>query len=178
MDSNLFEKVLQDGESVVMQEDGIYCGDGKVAALNPGHIVLTDRRIFVCKSTKSMIGFYIGIGLMAGGIPFTRGVIEGAVWGMIAMGIGLLIEKLITRGKVKLPEKTEYSCDLNNIESAEDGTRGVRKVITIQSKSGEIFKIDVKDKVKWKSALAEEPRRAEVSVALPPSSPLDREGDY
>ena len=46
----MFEAILQEGETIVMNDVGFYCGDGKTAAIKEGMLVLTNKRLLVLKT--------------------------------------------------------------------------------------------------------------------------------
>jgi hypothetical protein len=50
-------------------------------------------------------------------------------------------------------EKEDLSFMRDDIANAEPGSRGVRKMLVIKTKSGGLCKISVKDKAQWQSAL-------------------------
>jgi hypothetical protein len=54
----MFEKVLEQGEIIEMQEECSYCGEGAMASVKMGYVVLTNRRFLVCnkKMREGKIG--------------------------------------------------------------------------------------------------------------------------
>ena len=165
----MFEQVLQDGENIVMHEEGIHCGDGAVAAIKAGHLVLTDRRLIILKSKAAafsmgnIIGFVVGVAIVlvfitGANLGFIEAAVLGAVFGGGGTFVGAMVEKAIKKDKPSTAQysasDTEFSINLDEIASAEDGSRGVQKMVVIKTKGGELRKIGLgKNNAQWKAAL-------------------------
>jgi len=158
----MFEKILEPGEVIEMQGECAYCGDGAMASVNAGHVVLTDKRLFICKDKASALSIILGIIFAV--IIFVcldifvgiGGAIGGAISGAVGFGLGFFVANVLTKGKKKQPDKAEYSFERANIESVEDGNRGVQKMLVVKTKSGQICKFNPNEKdskEKWRAAL-------------------------
>ena len=132
----MFEQILQSGEVIELQENCDYCGDGALAMVNTGWAILTNKRFIVCKDENAI----------------KQGVKTGVLMGIFG---GILGKTLAEEGSDKTVKtyKAELSFERENIASVEDGSRGVRKMLVIKAKSGEICKISVKDKEAWRGSL-------------------------
>ena len=156
----MFEKVLQAGETIEKQEDCTYCGDGAMAAVKNGAVALTNKRLIVCKKKTTVLGVVLGIVFGLAGMAIywavtdrIGGAIGGAIIGL-GVGVGMMIGMLISKGKTA--DSADYSIERDNIESVEDGSRGVRKMLVIKTKDGNICKIGVKDKEAWRAAMTKQ----------------------
>jgi len=158
----MFEKILEPGEIIEMQDDCAYCGDGAMASVNAGHVVLTDKRLFICKDKASALSIilgvifaiiiYVSLEILVG----IGGAIGGGISGAVGFGLGYVIAKTLTKGNKKQPDKAEYSFERASIESVEDGNRGVQKMLVVKTRSGEICKFNPNEKdskEKWRAAL-------------------------
>ena len=156
------EQILYEGEKVELEEQECqYCGGGATASLKSGDIVLTDRRLIICKNSA---GLQNGIttGLIAGCIiilpVFTGGslgvipaMLLGGVIGAVVHGVFALISK--AKGKSK-NVKIAQTFERGSIESVGDGSRGLnRNMLTVTMRGGEVCKIGVKNKEQWRAAL-------------------------
>jgi len=153
----MFEKILLSYEAIELYDECMYCGNGKTDTVYSGYVILTDKRIVLCKEKSSPIGtvfslVFTGISLIAfqfldsgGGI--VGAAIFGAIIGAISGLIGHLIGKAI--GKRKPLEKTEYSFYRRGIASIEYGSRGhYRKMFLIKTAGGDACKVLPKDEEK------------------------------
>ena len=156
----MFEKVLQVGETIELQEGCVYCGNGAMATIKNGHAILTNRRLFVCKkkftplviilSIAIFAVIYIGIAIITG---FILGAIPGMLLGVVSFGAGTAVSKLLSKETEKSPDTADVSFNREDIVSAEAGSRGVHKMLVIKTNNGTICKIGVKNKEQWKSCL-------------------------
>ncbi|MDR3019657.1 MAG: hypothetical protein LBU66_01995 [Treponema sp.] len=159
----MFEKSLQTNEEIEVQEACNYCGDGAMAIINQGYAVLTNQRFMIFKkpmfSPTEILRWIIGFGLFAflavGNVLSGRGVpgmLDGLIMAAVSFITAALICKALPKGKPK-DLKIEYDFKREDIESAEDGKRGVANMLVVKTKDGNICKISPKDKEKWKSIL-------------------------
>jgi hypothetical protein len=151
----MFESFLQENEVIESKWECNYCSDGAMAAILAGHAVLTNQRFFICKDKTPFItpGYYIGLALfaffvigraaMGGGTP---GALDGAIFGAVCFAIGVAIEKFVFKSKEKgKVGEIAISAQRNQIESVEDGNRGVAKMLVVKA-SNITFKVNTKDK--------------------------------
>ena len=164
----MFEKILQEGETVAIHEDGAYCGDGAVAPVKAGQIALTNKRLLVLKLKTGSVGTTIGIIVaIAIIIPViwnsNMGYIGAALFGSVVGGlcgfIGNIIEQSIRKKKQSTAQLTDadivHAFQLQELAKVEDGNRGVRKMLVVTTKSGEVCKIDPgKTKEEWREAIS------------------------
>ena len=160
----MFEAILQEGEQIVMQESGIYCGGAATAAIKEARIVLTNRRILVVKGGGSGPASWITTVIAVAAVvvvPRVMGVQLGVLWagllGGLAGGVAHLISSKLFKGKEK-PVKAEdvvHSFNFENIKSVEDATRGVnRDMIGITTNSDVVCKIGrMKNMPEWRAAI-------------------------
>ena len=160
----MFEAILQEGETIVMQDVGAYCGDGKTAAIKEGMFVLTNKRLLVLKNksgggTASLISTIVVVGIVIG-VPQATGirlsVIEAAIMGGIAGAVASLVSSKLFKGKAK-PAKVEdvvHAFALEDIKEISNATRGItRDMIGVTTSSG-LCKIKPKDNLDaWRNAL-------------------------
>ena len=156
----MFEKILQTEETIELQEECAYCGKGALASIKMGHAVLTNRRLIICKKKYTplmiiitvalFVIIYIGIALTTG---LLLGALPGAFLGAGCAVAGTAISKLFSKKPEESPTNTEFSFNREDITSLEDGNRGVRQMIVIKTKNGDICKISPKDKAAWRTAL-------------------------
>jgi hypothetical protein len=140
----MFEKILQDGETVELQENCDYCGDGALAMVNTGWAVLTNKRFIICKDQGA-----IKDGIKAG---IKTGLIAGLFGGVAGALKKAELDENASKRTVSV-EAEELSFAVKDIANVESGNRGVRKMLVIKTKNGDICKISVKDMEKWRSAL-------------------------
>ena len=136
----MFEQILQSGEAIELQENCDYCGDGALAMVNTGWAILTNKRFIVCKDKDAI----------------KQGVKAGALIGVFGVLGGILAKDLEKKDSDKAAkvDEAEVSFERENIESVADGNRGVRKMLVIKTRSGDICKIGVKDKEAWRASLS------------------------
>ena len=160
----MFEAILQEGETIVMQDIGAYCGDGKTAAIKEGMLVLTNKRLLVLKNkgggTASLIATVVVVGIVIA-VPqatgMALGVIEAAILGGLAGAVASFVSSKIFKGKAK-PAKAEdvvHAFALEDIKEISNATRGVtRDMIGVTTSNG-LCKIKPKDNLDaWRSALS------------------------
>ena len=155
----MFENILQSGETIEMQEDCAYCGDGAIAAVKNGHVLLTDKRLIVCEQAGAkfnlVLGLIITFALMVVYFLLTGkigGALPAAICGAVGFGISAALTPKLSKGK-EATVSVEYSIEREKIATAENGNRGVRKMLVVKTQNGVICKIGVQDKEKWQSAL-------------------------
>lgn len=131
-----------------------------MASVKQGYAILTNRRLVVCKKTVTTLAITLGIILFVViylGIFVTTGLLSGAIPGAIiggvSFGLGTAMSKVLNKGKEKAAGKAEFSFDLHEITSVEDGKRGIYRMLVIKIKNGEVCKIEVKDKENWRTSL-------------------------
>lgn len=126
------QQTLRNGEVIELQSKCDYCGEGAMAIVNTGVITLTNQRVIIIKSP--MLANFTGRAI--------GGVSGALVAGAFGRQDGL-------RGKLIADFPT------SDIESVEDGRRGVRKMLVINLRDGSLYKIAVKKKKDWREALME-----------------------
>ena len=153
------KEILQQGEVVELQENGYYCkSGGAMASVNAGTVLLTNKRLVICKSAAAMIAIIPGI-VIAAVIAFwlgyngAIGALEGALIGGVIGGVSAAIGNAIAKKSKKIPNKMEVSFARADINSVEDGSRGIHKMLVVKTKNGETCKIKVTDKDMWRAAL-------------------------
>ena len=159
----MFEKVLQNDETIRLHTECVYCGDGAMASVKNGYAILTDKRFIVCKKKATALPIILGIAIFVAvyaGVAFTTGIFLGAIpgagLGALSVVLGSVLSKAFAKGAEKPPETTEYSIDLGDIASVENGNRGVVKMLVIKTNGGGICKINPKAKSsieEWRDAL-------------------------
>ena len=161
------EQILQDGETIVLQELCDYCKDGTFAVVNTGDVILTNKRFIILKSAALKISLtvtipiVIVIGALTVMLPKSMGyipkvliaaIIGGAIGGLISLIVKKSAKNKRDTNKVSASEIIA-SIDRENIESVEEGSRGVRKMLVVKFKDGVLYKVGVKDKDGWRSEL-------------------------
>lgn len=156
----MFEKILQADEKIELQEEGIYCGDGAVASVKQGYVILTNKRFVICKKAVTALVITLTIIIFATiyfGIFVTTGLVSGAIpsaiIAVVSFGLGTAISNFLNKGKKKALDKAEFSFNRNDIKSVEDGKRGIHKMLVIKTKNGDVCKIKVEDKENWRTSL-------------------------
>jgi len=160
------EQILQDGETVILKESCDYCGDGAFAIVKSADVILTNKRFIILKNKVMnqvlyIIPILIAVGVTVGSMPSRKyGYMEraliGAIVGGIIGGLTMMITRFLSKNKPSdeiKPNEIIASIDRGNIESVEDGYRGVRKMLVVKFKDGALYKLSVKDKEGWRSAL-------------------------
>jgi hypothetical protein len=166
--SKTSNQILQDDETIVLQESCAYCKDGTLAAVNEGNVILTDKRFIIAKNAASKLSLavtvsvVIVVAVLLVILPKKRlGYMEmaliGAIAGGVIAGIGAMINKASTKKKTGNDSNPSgeivVSFERENIASVEDGSRGVRKMLVVNFKDGSLYKVGVKDRESWRSAL-------------------------
>ena len=165
--TKMSKQILQDGETIVLQELCDYCKDGAFAIVNTGDVILTDKRFIILKSAAVKISLavtipvVIVIGALTVMLPRSMGYMSKALIAAIVGGVVGGLISLITKKSAKNKRDTNTvaaseivaSIDRENIENVEDGNRGVRKMLVINFKDGSLFKIGAKNKDDWRSEL-------------------------
>jgi hypothetical protein len=140
----MFEQILQYGETIEMQDNCDYFGKGPIPNVQPGLVLLTNKRFIICKDKDAM----------------KKAIKDGAKAALFGGFVGGLVEMAITKkGSNEKPkdtkgaDKCEFSFPLEDIDTVENGKFGLRKMLVIKTKNGSLCKITVKDEEKWHSAL-------------------------
>jgi len=162
------EHILQDGETIVLQELCYYYRDGALVTRKLGNVILTDKRFIILKSAFSKVSFaaivvpiVIVVGVLIEMLPNNMGflskVLITAISGGIVGELSSVISKHLAKNKREINELPSGEIialiDRGNIESAEKENKGVRKRLVVKLKDGTLHKISVKDKDGWRTEL-------------------------
>jgi len=161
----VFEDILQEGESIVFESQGLFVQDGS-SIPNEGNLAVTNKRLIMAKKNGWLSGSTIGaIVAFAGVLPVISGnvsIIEaaliGGAAGLFGSLLGSVAENVIRKVRKTTKRLSEEDITatifLEDILGLEDGKQGLQKMLLISMKNGEVYKIGgLRNLGEWRNAL-------------------------